>query len=102
MCAGKQANGKRANGHASDHPSEEEAFWGRKTTHVGQRTIYGNVWPEDRGGLLKAKQRLYQRFEDGTIKATVDDKPFAGVEQTSDAVDYMLTGQALGKVVVRM
>ena len=101
-CTGAQQ--QQSNGHAEDRPSEEEAFWGRKTTHLNgpPRTIFGNVWPSDREKLLHAKQLLFQRLEQGTIRAVVDDRDFHGLESTADAVDYMLTGQAVGKVVVRL
>lgn len=55
---------------------------------------------QDRSKTQAAKQRLFDRFYNGTIKALVDKKTFAGVEAVPDAVDYMLTGQAIGKVVV--
>ena len=55
---------------------------------------------QDRSKTQTAKKRLFDRFYDGTIKALVDGKNFAGVEAVPDAVDYMLTGQAIGKVVV--
>ena len=70
--------------------------------HLGERTLFGSVWPKDRSKLQDTKRRLFSRFEEGSIRAVVDDRKFEGLESTADAVDYMLTGQALGKVVVSM
>ena len=70
--------------------------------HLGQRTLFGSVWPKDRAKLGQTKQRLFQRFDEGTVKAVVDQTTFDGLEGVADAVDFMLTGQALGKVVVKL
>ena len=55
---------------------------------------------QDRSKVQGAKQRLFDRYHNGTIKALIDKKAFHGVEAVPDAVEYMLTGQAIGKVVV--
>lgn len=58
---------------------------------------------QDRGALQVAKQRLFDRYYEGKIRALVDDaEQFNGVSRVCDAVDYMLSGKAIGKVVVRM
>ena len=46
------------------------------------------------------RQRLFDLYEKGQLQAWVDERQFHGVEQVSDAVEYMLSGQAVGKVVV--
>ncbi len=38
----------------------------------------------------------------GKLQAWVDEREFVGVESVVDAIEYMLTGEAIGKVVVRM
>ena len=46
------------------------------------------------------RQRLYDLYQKGELQAWVDEKQFHGVEQVSDAIEYMLSGQALGKLIV--
>ena len=46
------------------------------------------------------RQRLFDLYDKGELQAWVDEQHFHGVEQVSDAIEYMLSGQALGKVVV--
>ncbi len=46
------------------------------------------------------RRELFDLYEDGQLKAWVDSRRFHGLEQVSDAIEYMLTGQAIGKVVV--
>ena len=50
--------------------------------------------------MQDAKHRLFARFEQGLVRAIVDPRRFNGLESTADAVDYMLTGRAVGKVIV--
>ena len=47
------------------------------------------------------RQRLFDLYEQGQLHAWVDERQFHGVEQVSDAIEYMLSGQAVGKVVVK-
>ena len=52
---------------------------------------------------MEAKERLFARYYSGDIRALVDDaQTFKGVDSVTDAIDYMLTGKAVGKVVVSM
>ncbi len=46
------------------------------------------------------RRELFDLHEEGRLQAWVDSRRFHGVEQVSDAIEYMLTGQAVGKVVV--
>ena len=51
--------------------------------------------------MLAAKRQLWDDFEAGRIQAVVDtQRAFNGLESTVEAIDYMLSGKALGKVVV--
>ena len=50
--------------------------------------------------LLECKERAWQMYRDGQVKAVVDSVPFQGLEQVPKAVEHMLSGAALGKVVV--
>lgn len=53
------------------------------------------LWPE-------ARERIFAMYRDGTIKVTLDDVPFHGVEGVFDAVEHLLSGASMGKVVVAL
>ena len=38
----------------------------------------------------------------GSVRPLVDERKFCGLQSIPDAVEYMLSGQALGKVVVSL
>lgn len=48
------------------------------------------------------KAKAWQMYHDGQVKALVDEQRFVGLERIPDAVDHMLSGQAIGKVVVAL
>lgn len=81
----------------------EGLFWGGGSLEIeGGRKLIGSVFP-DRGAMLAAKRQLWDDFEAGRIQAVVDtQRAFNGLESTVEAIDYMLSGKALGKVVVSM
>lgn len=54
----------------------------------------------NREDLARFRQQLFDLHEQGKLQAWVDERRFHGVGQVSDAVEYMLSGQAIGKVVV--
>jgi len=89
---------------ASKH-SEDSAslFWKAQTVHRGEQTIYGNAWPKDFSKLAGCKNRVLSLHAEGKLVSLVDvAKDFCGLSAVSDAIDYMLTGKAIGKVVVRI
>lgn len=47
-------------------------------------------------------ERLYNLYSDQKLKVALDPKPFLGVKSVADAVEYLHSGQSLGKVVVRI
>ncbi len=49
-----------------------------------------------------ARQRLIAMTLDGRITPLVDDSEFLGLESVADAVEYLLAGRNLGKVVVNV
>ena len=55
---------------------------------------------QDRQLLQQLKQRLFELYYDGKLEAWVDPAQFKGVEAVTDAMEFMLSGQALGKVVI--
>nr|WP_308188995.1 hypothetical protein [Nostoc mirabile] len=51
--------------------------------------------------MLEARDRIFYLFYTDKLKVAVAPKDFQGIESISDAVEYLLTGQNCGKVVVR-
>lgn len=49
-----------------------------------------------------ARQALFPLYEAGKLKVVFDAPPFRGVEQIADAVERLLSGQSMGKVVVAL
>ncbi|MEJ2534660.1 MAG: zinc-binding dehydrogenase, partial [Gammaproteobacteria bacterium] len=47
-----------------------------------------------------ARQRLLNAWREGSFEPLVDRRAFRGLEQVADAVDWLLAGENLGKVVV--
>lgn len=57
---------------------------------------------QDGAKIMACKKKAVDLYNEGKIRAVVDSKAFEGVESVPDAINYMLSGQALGKVVVKM
>lgn len=56
---------------------------------------------QDVAAIRRCKRKVFQLYEQGKLQAWVDiDHEFRGVEQIPDAVEYMLKGGHIGKVVV--
>ncbi len=58
-------------------------------------------------GLLQehwptARERLFALQKEGRIAVTFDAVPFSGLEQVYDAIERLLSGQSIGKVVVAL
>lgn len=47
-----------------------------------------------------ARARLFGEFHAGQVQVTLDTIPFGGIEQICDAVEHLLSGRSMGKVVV--
>jgi NADPH-dependent curcumin reductase CurA len=52
--------------------------------------------------ILRRREEAWTLFQDGQLTAVVDDNEFKGLESIPDAVDHMLSGRAIGKVVVAL
>eukprot|EP00884_Botryococcus_braunii_P020803 jgi/Botrbrau1/7406/Bobra.0112s0007.2 len=85
-------------------PPDHLLMWeGRTIQHKGA-TIYGNTW----GGaspkqVKEARQRLFRLHEEGRLKVLIDrSHEFKGIESIPDAIDYMLSGDSIGKVVAQL
>jgi NADPH:quinone reductase-like Zn-dependent oxidoreductase len=94
----------------SDLPPSAELFWSGKFYESDDgRVAHGKVWPTDRSDTLKAKQEVFDMYfgsrgtRGGKFDAWVDEeRKFLKLEDVTAAVEYMLTGQACGKVVVQI
>lgn len=84
-------------------PPSDELFWGGKTVCDPRgKVAYGNVWPSEASLRQESLVELCSLYQQGIIMPLIDPVEFIGVESIPDAMDYMLSGQALGKVVVRL
>ena len=87
-------------------PPSANLFWGGQVVEASDgRVAHGKVWPDQRSDTVVAKRAVFDLYATGKLQAWVDGSDgdsFVGVEAVADAVDYMLTGQAVGKVVVKM
>ena len=53
--------------------------------------------------MAGCKDRVLGLYAQGELESLVDDsREFTGLGSISDAVDFMLTGKAIGKVVVKL
>ena len=60
-----------------------------------------HISPQDPRAIRKCKRRVFDLHADGKLAAWVDlSHGFSGVEQVADAVEYMLRGGHMGKVVI--
>lgn len=80
-----------------------ELFWNGKVVESADgRVAYGQVWPPDRSKVIQAKQEVFDEYSRGKLQAWTDQKQFSGLENASDAVEYMLSGTAIGKVILEL
>ena len=47
-----------------------------------------------------ARERVFAEHAAGRLKVVFDQRPFCGVAQVCDAVEHLLSGQSMGKVMV--
>lgn len=91
-------------GHTSDFDRDDECvvqpriyrklYW--KSASV--RGFQNPAFPEF---FADAARRVLDLYYSGALRVLVDPTPFVGVESVSDAVEHLLSGRNLGKVVVR-
>lgn len=80
-----------------------DLFWKSQTIERGKQTIYGNAWPKDYKLVAGCKNRVLDLFAEKKLESIVDDSPkFVGLESVSEAIDHMLSGKTIGKVVVKI
>lgn len=64
-------------------------------------SVRGFLMPLYKEYMVEARDRLFELFYTDKLKVAVDSTPFHGIESIPAAVEYLLTGQNCGKVVVR-
>jgi hypothetical protein len=56
---------------------------------------------QDVAAIRRCKRRVFQLHQQGKLQAWVDESHgYRGVQQVPDAIDYMLRGGHIGKVVI--
>ncbi len=83
-------------------PASENLFWKAITMDVGGKTFVGNVWPDAADVRQRALEEAVSMVDRGELECIVDPHRFVGVEAAAEAVEYMLGGGAIGKVIVDM
>ncbi|BAY55783.1 alcohol dehydrogenase [Leptolyngbya boryana NIES-2135] len=64
-------------------------------------SVRGFLMPHFSEYAEEARDRLLDLFYTGKLKVAVDPREFHGIEAIPDAVEYLLSGQNCGKVVVK-
>ncbi len=64
-------------------------------------SVRGFLMPHYKEYMAEARDRLLNLFYTDKLKVAVDSRQFQGIESIPDAVEYLLSGQNCGKVVVR-
>ncbi|MBD6614795.1 zinc-binding dehydrogenase [Komarekiella sp. 'clone 1'] len=64
-------------------------------------SVRGFLMPHYQEYMVEARDRLIYLFSSGKLKVAVDSTQFNGIESIPAAVEYLLSGQNCGKVVVR-
>lgn len=92
------------------HPADVSILWRLSTSCLSpQRRCHpaslspppSQVWPSDRSKTQECKRRLFELYDQGKLQVWVDDSAaFKGVASIPQAVDHMLSGKCVGKVVV--
>jgi NADPH-dependent curcumin reductase CurA len=50
----------------------------------------------------ESREETFKLYKEGKLKPLVDAKEWKGLDQVPDAIDYMLSGKSIGKVVVKI
>lgn len=89
---------------AASLPPNADLFWRGMSVDLGDgKRVIGQVWPRDVDAIRSSKRRVFDLHRQGKLKALIDESAtFQGVEAVPDAVEHMLRGGHVGKVVVRL
>ena len=79
----------------------ENIFWKGHELEIGGVRISGKLWASSREERVACRNKAFDLAAAGAITPLVDrSRKFVGVDSAADAVDYMLSGKSIGKVVV--
>lgn len=56
----------------------------------------------DKEKVAAARKRVFALHAEGKLQAWIDPEQFAGLGAVPDAIEHMLSGRSIGKVVVRI
>lgn len=65
-------------------------------------SLLGFFLPHYREHYREHTQRLSLLISEGDLQVAIDPTPFVGLESVADAVEYLHSGQSMGKVVVQL
>ena len=92
-------------GHTSDfentienipHPRiYHKLYWKSASVRGFQNQVFSEFFDD-------AARRILDMYYTGQLRVLVDPTPFVGLEATADAVEHLLAGKNIGKVVVRI
>ena len=78
----------------------ENIFWRGHELELDGVRITSKLWAPSTDERRACRRRAFELAATGAITPLIDRSRFVGVESVADAVDYMLSGQSIGKVVV--
>jgi NADPH-dependent curcumin reductase CurA len=73
----------------------EQIYWKAAQIRCFQNALYSEFQDE-------ASHRILDWYESGKLKVKLENRRFKGIEAIFDAIDYQLSGQSIGKVVVEL
>jgi NADPH-dependent curcumin reductase CurA len=73
----------------------EQIYWKAAQIRCFQNALYSEFQDE-------ASNRILDWYESGKLKVKLEHRQFKGIEAIFDAIDYQLSGQSIGKVVVAL
>ena len=83
------------------HTLLEKIFWNSTEIDLDGMKITGQLWPKLADERAAIRSEVFSLSENGAIFPLIDrSKSFVGLDSCVDAVEYMLSGESIGKVVV--
>jgi NADPH-dependent curcumin reductase CurA len=73
----------------------EQIYWKAAQIRCFQNALYSEFQDE-------ASRRILDWYESEKLKVKLENRQFKGIEAIFDAIDYQLSGQSIGKVVVEL
>lgn len=83
-------------------PPDRDLFWGRARLDLpGGRVVHGDAWGgADARAVARARKKVLAAVAAGDVEAVIDQPMHVGLERADDAVDRLLSGASMGKVVL--